>query len=642
MGQDPGDTSAKYSSASENNTANPLNYELNQYHNAAVAGEKLEETKEINGEASISTNIETNSEYFDLILFMKIIGLCFFFSFVQIAIPLGSDGQTYPVAFTVVQLWYIPWGVVNGNINYCSTLPMVPHTLLWTALIVAMIAQLILVVCFIFSTPRASYFMGLTRGIGLTTYTIIMMMGLIIFALYQDWLLQYGKASNDSLSAESERMTVHLLPVARVTSTAEPVDESMERGKTKSVSVETEPMKERQYSIGRMIDRVASIEASTVKNLSRHISEGRSSSTSNSSSYDAILTYSCACQNSIWRTTLRPIGQKGRLAQSSWELPILCDVCYSIITVFPYSLEFDFKIIGMAWHQALRILSGAVGRYLLFLFTEWLTIYYDTSSSPYGEVGLYIFFVVGLTFNRIVYYMVGLWMDMYKTGGISIQYTASLWITIYYFVYYRGLFVNVHSYGVFLCIKALHVMFELCAYQVRYSDAYEYWFSVMYRYIHQQMTPGTLRSLAMIAMGPPLDVNRQRTDIALGMRLYVLLFTSVSFILYFSFLRFGYNRQFYCLFRGISDEQYTRLMIFTSLSLAIELVVFAAANQLSKRRRGYSALSVWQRLLSGQFDTPWRAHVVLFTLSNAHIVVNYYLARQNYASLGDHSISCAT
>ena len=81
-------------------------------------------------------------------------------------------------------------------------------------------------------------------------------------------------------------------------------------------------------------------------------------------------------------------------------------------------------------------------------------------------------------------------------------------------------------------------------------------------------------------------------------------------------------------------------MIFTAISIAIELVVFMLINQFSKRGRGYSALSVWQRFLTGQFDTPWRTHNVLLILSVAHVVVNYYLARLDLSSLGNHELGC--
>ena len=325
---------------------------------------------------------------------------------------------------------------------------------------------------------------------------------------------------------------------------------------------------------------------------------------------------------------------------SSKALPIVRPVLLSMVNMADYGDEMEFKLLGSAIVQFCRLLLEVLSTYLLFLFAQWLTIYYSAVDSPYGEVGFYVLFLVGLSSLRGIFSALGLWLDMYKTGGMSRQYSLSMWITLYYAVFYRGLFVSVRSYGVFFGIKAIHVVWEMLSYQIRYTDMYGQYFEQLYRHIHDKMQPGLLKSISMLALGPPLNVTRQRTDIALGLRLYVMLFTSATFIMYFSFLRFGYNRQFYCLFRTISDHQYARLMIFTAISIAIELVVFMLINQFSKRGRGYSALSVWQRFLTGQFDTPWRSCNVLFVIASAHIVVNYYLARLDLSSLGNHSVGC--
>lgn len=177
--------------------ANPLNGEFTQSSIAdVVENNHREEEKELElSKQSMAVDsalqirkdhdaVSTEAEYFDMLLLLKICGVCAFFSFMQIMIPLGSGDQLNPVAFGIMQILFIPWSVVNGNISYRSSLPMVPESLTWTALIVALVSQTVLMVCFIYSTEGANYFMNITRGIGLTAYTAVMLIGMMVFAVH--------------------------------------------------------------------------------------------------------------------------------------------------------------------------------------------------------------------------------------------------------------------------------------------------------------------------------------------------------------------------------------------------------------------------------------------------------------------------
>ena len=432
-----------------------------------------------------------HAEHFDSVLFLKFVGTSAIFSFIQIAIPLGSGYQISPVAFFIQQLLYIPWGVVNGSVIYRSSVPMLPRSLLWAAVIVGVISEAVLVACYISETPGAEVFMGLTRGIGLTAFTFVMLSGIFIFSILQDVkyraALYSQEAHMNGARDSSSCRTVHFQLSPTCSRNMECGGGASGHACTGPSAPSVDNTASRRSSILRMVDLLAEAEGTPNPTVAAAGSSSSSAAAaeetvgkSSSSCSTSLIGYSCAHHNSIWRTFLvkstnittdkdNDNNPASNHESSAALLPIIKPVFLSIVNIADFGDELEFKVLGNASYQAIRVVIAALSRYLLFLFTEWLTLDVSSKNGPYGEVRFFIVFLLGLTVLRVFFNVVGLWVDLYKTGGLSQQYVFSMSITIYYAVFYRGVFVTIRSYGVFFSIKAIHVVWEMLSYQIRYT-----------------------------------------------------------------------------------------------------------------------------------------------------------------------------
>jgi len=124
-------------------------------------------------------------------------------------------------------------------------------------------------------------------------------------------------------------------------------------------------------------------------------------------------------------------------------------------------------------------------------------------------------------------------LDFGKHGSASLYYCAEVMCSLFYFAFYRLLFEAVESFWQFAALQVLHVAAEWFNYGFMAS---KYWFLLIDR------LPGWLRSFLVMRGASNREWQCYVTN-AFGIRITVFIYTSIAFILFKSFVVFGWNSE---------------------------------------------------------------------------------------------------
>ena len=273
--------------------------------------------------------------------------------------------------------------------------------------------------------------------------------------------------------------------------------------------------------------------------------------------------------------------------------------------------------------------SGVAATYML---CQYFANSFQHATSAFGEVGVYFLFSLSFTIIRPIMRSIGYLSDKNKIGGPSIEVLMEMSISFFFYTFYRNLFISVRSFGLFFVIKAVHVVFEVCNYTICFSKWYRKFVESAYERYHESTLQYQI--ISCISGCRNVETLEQAQCFRSGMRFYLFRSSVVTFILFFTFLRYGYNSSFYCAYNEISEDHYLILMSMTGLSIVIELIVFWYTDILCFSTYGHGILRVWQEFLSGKVGLVHRSVIVYMIWLMAHVTADIYLYRIDTSSIG--------
>ena len=290
------------------------------------------------------------------------------------------------------------------------------------------------------------------------------------------------------------------------------------------------------------------------------------------------------------------------------------------------------QVLGPRVHQWARCVALSLTISATYLYCQWLSFKFSSTKGALGEVGLYFVFVLSFSLLRPFGRYVGYQLDQYKTGGPSVEMLMEIGISCFYFIFYRSLFVSVKSYSVFFAMKGIHVAHEVANFTLCFSPWYREFLGRVF--LDWKDFPLRRKVVRIVAGCKSVDIFVQLQCIKTGMRLYLFLFSAISFMLFFTFLRFGYNRSYYCMYQQMDHGEYTMLMTITSLSVLIELGVYMGTDWMCKSTYGHGVLAPWEALLHGELGGSHRAIIIYMIWLLAHVTTDIYLAKVDVSSIG--------
>jgi hypothetical protein len=305
------------------------------------------------------------------------------------------------------------------------------------------------------------------------------------------------------------------------------------------------------------------------------------------------------------------------------------------VGIFPHMKDLkDVTVQGSVVVQWAKSVTMLLAITAVYIYCQTLALQFSNAKNFLGEIGIYILFTISFLFIKPVIRKLGHIADANKTGGPSLELLMEMSIYFFYFTFERNLFISVNSYSDFFMIKSIYVVFELLNNTITFHTWYHN--KLILLFVQYKLSPVRLQLLKLVAGGEYADLALQVQCLRMGMKLYFLLTTAFTFVLFFLFLRYGYNHQYYCLYEEMSDADFYLLMNITIISVVLELLLFLFADYLyfhNFRHRGI--LSTWEYLLRGQFVSVPNTSVVMYLIwLMTHVTTDLYIARIDVSGIG--------
>lgn len=320
---------------------------------------------------------------------------------------------------------------------------------------------------------------------------------------------------------------------------------------------------------------------------------------------------------------------------STLSRPLFHTTWQEFLGIYPQLTELrDVSVQGSVVKQWAKSVIMLLAVTVVYIYCQTLALQFSNAKDSLGELGIYIFFTLSFLFIKPVIRKLGNIADENKTGGPSLELLMEMSVYFFYYTFERNLFISVHSYSSFFLIKSIYVVFELLNNTITFHKTYHQ--TLIKLFTQYKHSPVLLQGLKLVAGGEYADLSLQVQCLRMGMKLYFVLTTAVTFLLFFIFLRFGYNHQYYCLYNEMTNDDFSLLMNITAISVIIEILLFLFADYLyfyHFQHRGI--LSTWEYLLRGQFlDIPNTTVVLYLIWLMTHVTTDLYISRIDVADIG--------
>ena len=134
----------------------------------------------------------------------------------------------------------------------------------------------------------------------------------------------------------------------------------------------------------------------------------------------------------------------------------------------------------------------------------------------------------------------------------------------------------------------------------------------------------------MISDDIPSKLIYQRVCMDYSLRFSLILSTAISYIIFFVFIRFGYNYQFYDTYgEGISVDKFDKVIYFVLISVSIELVLFFAIDQLARANTGHSLFFPWFVIFTNS-----SSYLFFVIVMSAHVMTDVYITQIKQDCIG--------
>jgi len=304
----------------------------------------------------------------------------------------------------------------------------------------------------------------------------------------------------------------------------------------------------------------------------------------------------------IYRAIFHSLGMDDNL-----EVNLFCTLACSNIPVFTGFLVHIMFFAKAGSRTGLPVLDVYTGAYWLEMSTQrptifrkpgsqyllvvifisvWFSVYaaleyftFHFTDAPASEKPFWYaaFIAINLLYKAVLKGL-GIIIDAGKSGTYSLFFYAELMILIYYYSFYRVLFDSlggsVQRYLVFIGVQVLHVLHEWVFYPLRATQTYYKWYRSAVKGI------GEYKSTLLDALFAPLSQKlvfsykdwASFVTLDYGLRVSVAVFTSITYVTYYTFLRYGWNRYHFKYYYDVDDSTYLNFVLFMICSSLIEII----------------------------------------------------------------------
>eukprot|EP01083_Nonionella_stella_P126133 381643_1 len=258
--------------------------------------------------------------------------------------------------------------------------------------------------------------------------------------------------------------------------------------------------------------------------------------------------------------------------------------------------------------QALFAILTTVGLTAVYYWCQFLTWKWKTHNNTTrhlwddlknGSIMFYypVFWIV-INVLRFLTTRCARYCDSNKYSKYSLELIMAFFFTCFYYVFYRNLFLHMGSYGYFALVKLMHVGLELLSYPVRMSRLY---YTITDRLQNEYKEQQLMRVLY-----DPSSYRIWCIRICLdySISLTVSVGSGMCYLVGVTWLRYGYNAYFYDL-QNISDEQFTKTLVFTAISIGIELIVYVLIEYVMRYKYQMDVMKHWKALIRHRSGYIW-------------------------------------
>jgi hypothetical protein len=287
----------------------------------------------------------------------------------------------------------------------------------------------------------------------------------------------------------------------------------------------------------------------------------------------------------------------------------------------------------------------------LYSFCAWFTTFFEqeTANSTFGKntsLILLSIFVFVVCFGTMIVRVLGNYVDQgLSPNSPSLNVIAGMMADTYLIVYYRNLFAYVDGWPTFLEFSLVAVILELVTFQYSVTDSYRELHNTIISYgIRKLQETNNINVIESFKINCAFlyctthgwrdgEIFVNKNALMLGYRFILRSSTTVSYIIFQLFLRYGYNSPFYSVDKQhYSDDRFSNLLAFIALSFVFECIVMYFPE---KSLRDKTGIGILARTISFFQKAPNSAPYVLFFIwALGHINSDVFVAKIDYTHQG--------
>ena len=192
-------------------------------------------------------------------------------------------------------------------------------------------------------------------------------------------------------------------------------------------------------------------------------------------------------------------------------------------------------------------------------------------------------------------------------------------IDMFYFVFYRNLFLNVGSVWNFFVLKTIHLSGELVINALRMSHTY---FELTSRWQDSDAMKQMLCCASSLVYDPsPYNVWCVRVSLDYTTRLFASLSSSIAFVLGAVWTKRGYNKHFYD-YSDVTGREFYRALVLVTVSVVIDLVFAYGMDFSVTRSFSVDFTRVWRLLIRNKV-----MYAFYFTVVAQHIMSDVFIGK---------------
>uniref|UniRef100_A0A7S2RQM3 Uncharacterized protein n=1 Tax=Rhizochromulina marina TaxID=1034831 RepID=A0A7S2RQM3_9STRA len=220
-------------------------------------------------------------------------------------------------------------------------------------------------------------------------------------------------------------------------------------------------------------------------------------------------------------------------------------------------------------------------------------------------------FLIVLQCGRVAARIAGKYIDSHRAfGGVSLELISFIDVEIFSAVFYRNLFSTVESYQQFFLLKLARLIIDLIVFPVQLIPGLDH--------AHDAVRS---HSRLYAALTPPGKLLPQRMAINLTIHTMLAVQSSIAYLIFWSFLRYGYNQDFFPTVNDQSDADFSRLCEFVVIGAVMEISFFFGVNILMHRRTTFSLWAPLRAAFTTHPEYLWYMTGIL-----AHVTGDVFLA----------------